>query len=126
MHNPLRSKISNFNFNNEFGKDEDKLYIMIKNFEKSVKERLRIEEKKSNNNYKMNMNMKDIYYNNNMNSNINLKNLLLKNNINTVGEVELIPRKYIFRCKKVIYPEIESEKIKERERLLFGKNKFNY
>ena len=123
LHNPMRSKISNFYFNNEFGKDEDKLYIMIKNFEKSVKERLRIEEKKSNNNYKMNMN--NMYYNN-MNSNINLNNLLLKNNINTVGEVELIPRKYIFRCKKVIYPEIESEKIKERERLLFGKNKFNY
>jgi len=67
----------------------------------------------------------NIYSNNNknsnMNSNMNINNILFRNNTKNYGEVELIPKKYIFRCKKIIYPEIESEKIKERERLLFGK-----
>ena len=65
--------------------------------------------------------------NNNMNINMNFKNnILFRNNISNFGEVELIPKKYIFRCKKVIYPEIESEKIKEKEKLLFGKNNKYY
>ena len=101
-------------------KDDDKLYKMIKHFENNVRERLIIDENKEILNYKMN----NYYLNNNIinNANVNVNNNnLLKNNFKPIGEVELIPKKYICRCTKIIYPEIDSEKLKERERLLFGK-----
>ena len=117
---------NNIIFKNDINGEDDKLYKMIKNFENNVKERLMIDEnkiKQNNNKNKIN----SMYLHNNLNNNMNINmnfnnNILFKNNINNFGEVELIPKKYIFRCQKVIYPEIESEKIKERERLLFGKN----
>ena len=119
-------------FNNQFlpnimfdrggnDRDDDRLYRMIKNFEESVKERIRIDEGKE---IKQIHRISNIYLNNNINSNMN-NNILFRNNTKNFGEVELIPKKYIYRCKKIIYPEIESEKIKERERLLFGKSKIN-
>ena len=119
-------------FNNQFlpnimfdrggnDRDDDRLYRMIKNFEESVKERIRIDEGKE---IKQIHRVSNIYLNNNINSNMN-NNILFRNNTKNFGEVELIPKKYIYRCKKIIYPEIESEKIKERERLLFGKSKIN-
>ena len=110
--------LPNIIFDRGNDRDDDRLYRMIKNFEESVKERLRIEEGKEIKQIYRNSN---IYSNNNMNNNNN--NILFRNNTKNFGEVELIPKKYIFRCKKIIYPEIESEKIKERERLLFGKSK---
>ena len=102
-------------------REDDRLYRMIKNFEESIKERIRMEEGKDLKQVQMHR-TSNIYSNNsNMNSNMNINNILFRNNTKNYGEVELIPKKYIFRCKKIIYPEIESEKIKERERLLFGK-----
>jgi hypothetical protein len=101
-------------------RDDDRLYRMIKNFEESIKERIRIEEGKDVKQIQVHRN-NNIYSNNYLNSNMNINNILFRNNTKNFGEVELIPKKYIFRCKKIIYPEIESEKIKEREKLLFGK-----
>ena len=97
FHNPITSNF-NLNFNNEYVRDDDKLYIMIKNFEKSVKERLRIEENKT---IPIHNKMSNVYLNNNINNNmnVNINNLLLRANTKTIGEVELIPKKYIFRCK---------------------------
>ena len=127
--NPIISN-KNLIYKKDISGEDDKLYKMIKNFENNVKERLIIEEnklKQNNNKNKINSMYLNNNINNNMNINMNFKNnILFRNNISNFGEVELIPKKYIFRCKKVIYPEIESEKIKEKEKLLFGKNNKYY
>ena len=112
--------LPNIMFDRGNDRDDDRLYRMIKNFEESVKERIRIEEGKDVKQIQVHR-TNNIYSNNYINSNMNINNILFRNSTKTFGEVELIPKKYIFRCKKIIYPEIESEKIKEREKLLFGK-----
>ena len=123
---------NNLNLNNEIYGNDDKLYKMIKNFENNVKERIKYDENKKISNNKINnvqlnnYQMNNFPLNNNMNIKMNVNNnILVKNNFKNMNEVELIPKKYIFRCKKVIYPEIEAEKLIEKERLLFGRNKYN-
>ena len=123
---------NNLNLNNEIYGNDDKLYKMIKNFENNVKERIKYDENKKISNNKINnvqlnnYQMNNLPLNNNMNIKMNINNnILVKNNFKNMNEVELIPKKYIFRCKKVIYPEIEAEKLIEKERLLFGRNKYN-
>ena len=128
--NPTLSN-NNLNLNNEIYGNEDKLFIMIKNFENNVRERIKSDEIKKISNNKNNIQLNNYQMNNmQMNNNMNIKmnvnnNILIKNNFKTMNEVELIPKKYIFRCKRVIYPEIEAEKLIEKERLLFGRNKYN-
>ena len=116
--------LPNIVFDRGNDRDDDRLYRMIKNFEESIKERIRIEEGKE---IKQIPRTSNLYSNNNLNINMNNmnNNILFRNNTKNFGEVELIPKKYIYRCKKIIFPEVESEKIKERERLLFGKSKIN-
>ena len=129
--NPVLSN-NNLNINNEIYGEDDKLYKMIQNFEKNVKERIKFDKNKKISNNKINniqlnnLQLNKMQFNNNMNINMNVNNnILVKNSLNNFNEVELIPKKYIYRCKKVIYPEIESEKLIEKERLLFGRNKYN-
>ena len=133
INNPILTNL-NLNFNNDIYGEDDKLYKMIKNFENNVKERIKIDENKKISNTKNNsiqinnlqLNTMKLNHDIDMNMNLNMNNnLLLRNSPRNMGEVELIPKKYIFQCKKVIYPEIEAEKLRERERLLFGRNKYN-